>query len=360
LAAKAYRKGAEAEEPALRDLPAGGLNTNVLDLSRFMQMVFAAGRADERQIIKPETLAEMLRPQNADVPLDLDIRIGLAWMLGDAALQNGGPVASHGGATCHHRSQLIVLPEHKLGIVVLANSSTSGSVVNKVATEALKLALEAKTGIKQPAGKKTELPSEVTVPREELLTYEGRYETLEGVVDVGLESNYLQTEVMNKTLRLVPRADNRFYLQYKLMGLIPFSLGGLGNIGISHAMIDGHDILKACINGREILAGERIQAIEIPEKWLERTGKYEIVNRGNDALILDNLHLRHDKGLLRVDYSLPLFSKNTITLALEPISDSEAIIYGLGRGKGETIRVVKEGGKALLHYSGYLFRKKLE
>jgi len=44
LAAQGYRKGAEAEDPPLRDVPAGGLNTSVLDLSRFVRMVFAGGK----------------------------------------------------------------------------------------------------------------------------------------------------------------------------------------------------------------------------------------------------------------------------------------------------------------------------
>ena len=151
LGSKAYLKGDEGDELPLRGIPAGGLNASVLDLARFMQMVFADGRAGERQIIKPETLAEMLRPQNGTVPLDLDFRTGLGWALsglGGIDIRNAGPVAHHSGATLFHRSMLIVLPEHKLGVVVLANSATAGPVVNKVAAEAIKLALEAKTGIK--------------------------------------------------------------------------------------------------------------------------------------------------------------------------------------------------------------------
>jgi len=100
FAAKGYRKGKEAEDPPLRDVPAGGLNASVLDLSRFVRMVLAGGKAGDRQIIKPETLAEMMRPQNADVPLDLDFSVGFGWMLsglGDIDIQNAGPVAHHAG-----------------------------------------------------------------------------------------------------------------------------------------------------------------------------------------------------------------------------------------------------------------------
>lgn len=357
LAAKSYRKGEEVEETALRDLPAGGLNSTVLDLSRFMQMVFAGGRASEHQLIKPETLAEMLRPQNT-APLDFDDRTGLAWGLGDTDIQNAGLVAGHDGATLCQRSQLVVLPEHKLGIVVLANSATAGGVVHKVASEALKLALESKTGIQQPEKKKTELPSEVKLTREELLTYEGHYDTFAGVVQVRSQPDYLEVTALNKTLRLIPRADGLFYLQHRLLGLFPISLGVWDDTGISLVTISGRNVLKGRRNGREWLVGERIHPVPIPEKMLRHIGEYQCVNQGNDALLFDKVCLRQEHGLLLIDYSIPLFSKNTMTLALKPVSESEALIYGLGRGKGETILMVNEGGEELFRYSGYLFKKK--
>ena len=358
LAAKSYRKGEEVEETALRDLPAGGLNSTVLDLSRFMQMVFAEGRAGEHQIIRPETLVEMLRPQNT-APLDLDDRIGLAWILGRTDIQNAGLVAGHDGATLCQRSQLLVLPEHKLGIVVLANSATAGGVVHKVAAEALKLALESKTGLQQPEKKKTELPSEVKLTREELLTYEGHYDTFAGVVQVSCKSDYLEVRALNKTLRLIPRADGLLYLQHRLLGLFSISLGAWDDIGISLVSISGRNVLKGRRNGREWLVGERIQPVPIPEKMLRHIGEYQCINQGSDALLFDKVCLRQENGILLVDYSIPLFSNNTMTLALKPVSESEALIDGLGRGKGETIRLVNEGGEELFR-SGYLFKKKRE
>ena len=112
-------------------------------------MVFAGGRAGGKLVIKPETLAEMLRPQAENVPLDLDYRVGLGWQLsglGSIDIKNAGTVAHHAGATINYHGMLIILPEHKLGAVVLSNSATSGPAVNKIAEEMLKLALEAKAG----------------------------------------------------------------------------------------------------------------------------------------------------------------------------------------------------------------------
>ncbi len=360
LGAKAYRKGEEGEELSLRGIPAGGLNTTVLDLSRFMEMVFAGGKAGDGQIIKPETLSEMLRPQNADVPLDFNFRVGLAWMLsglGGIDIRDAGPVAHHSGATLYHRSQLIVLPEHKLGVVVLANSATAGPVVNKLATEALKLALEAKAGIKQPTPAKTGA-GKGSLSQEALMAYEGRYATMVGVVGLTKRSDYLRAEAMNTSLRLVPRPDGLLGMQYRLLGLIPISLGELDQVGISRATVAGREIVKASMNGQELLVGERINPVPIAEAWQKRVGEYEITNAGDDAVLFDKIRAYQDNGLLMLEYTLPLFTDQKMSLAIVPISDSEAVICGLGRGMGETIRIVKVGGEEMFQYSGYLLKRR--
>jgi CubicO group peptidase (beta-lactamase class C family) len=360
LGAKAYRKGREAEELPLSLVPAGGLNSSVNDLSRFMRMILAGGRAGEQQIIRPETLAEMLRPQNSGVPLDLDFHVGLAWMLGGLGgidIRNAGPVAHHSGATLCHRSQLILLPEQKLGVVVLSNSATAGAVVNQIATEALKLALEVKSGIHQPLPV-AQPTGKGSMPRTELRDYEGRYASMLGVVDITAESDYLRVEFMGNTLRLVPRPDGQLGLHYRLFGFIPISLGELDQVGISRATVAGRNIVKAGINSKEMLVGERIRPVPIPEAWLNRAGEYDIVNGGEDATLVDSIRLRQDKGLLVVEYAMPLFSEERLTLAIAPLSYSEAVISGLGRGMGETIQAVEVNGVEMLRYSGYLLRKR--
>jgi CubicO group peptidase (beta-lactamase class C family) len=360
LAAKGYRKGAEAEEPPLRDVPAGGLNSSVLDLSRFVRMVFAGGKAGDRQIIKPETLAEMLRPQNAEVPLDLDFRVGLGWMLGglgDIDIRNAGPVAHHAGATLLFHSQLIVLPERKLGVVVLANSDTAGRVVGKVAAETLKLALEAKTGDRQPEREKPE-GADVSLSPEALQRYEGWYATPVGAVNVRKTSGGLRADVMNRTVRLIPRADGSLGLQYRLLGLFPIRIEELDGVGISRADVAGREILAARMHGREFPIGERMRPVPVSAKWLGRMGEYEIANPGEDAVLPEKMRLRVDSGFLSVDYSIPILFDGMMSFTLDPVSDTEAIIRGIGRGMGETVRVVTVNGEDMLSYSGYLMRKK--
>jgi len=360
LAAKGYRKGSEMEDPPLRDVPAGGLNTSVLDLSRFVRMVFAGGKAGDRQIVKPETVAEMLRPQNADVPLDLDVRVGLGWMLGglgDTDIRNGGPVAHHAGATLLFHGQMIVLPERKLGVVVLANSDAARGVVGKVAAEALKLALEAKTGERQPKREKPE-GGDVSLSKEALQRYEGWYATSFGAVNVRKTSGGLRADVMNRSLRLIPRADGSFVLQNRLLGLFPLRIGALDGVGFSRADVAGREILAVRMHGGEFPIGERMRPVPVPAQWLGRTGEYEIANPGEDVILPEKVRLRADDGFLFVDYSSPILFPGTASFAVAPVSDDEAVIRGVGRGMGETVRVVTVNGENMLSYSGYLLRKR--
>ncbi len=112
------------------------------------------------------------------------------------------------------------------------------------------------------------------------------------------------------------------------------------------------------MHGREFPIGERLRPVPVPAQWLGRTGEYEIANLGEDAVLLEKVRLRAGDGFLFVDYSIPLLFPGTVSFAVAPISDTEAVIRGFGRGMGETIRVVKVNGENMLSYSGYLLRKK--
>jgi hypothetical protein len=95
----------------------------------------------------------------------------------------------------------------------------------------------------------------------------------------------------------------------------------------------------------------------VPDIWQRRVGAYTIVNRGQDTVAFDDVHLRYQEGFLVVDYTVPLFAEGTMSLVLEPLSDTEAVTRGLGRGLGETLRVVMVEGQESLQYSGYLLQR---
>jgi hypothetical protein len=45
------------------------------------------------------------------------------------------------------------------------------------------------------------------------------------------------------------------------------------------------------------------------------------------------------------------------SIPLKALNETEAVVYGLGRGKGDTLRVIEKNGEELLSYSGFLLRR---
>ncbi|NIN64241.1 MAG: serine hydrolase, partial [Anaerolineae bacterium] len=115
---KEYLNGEEQEAIWTRDIPAASLRSTVEDLSRFMMMVFGDGELGGQRILRAETVAEMLSPQNSDVPLDFDARWGLGWWLIPPGLDYAGKTAWHSGGEGMWDTLLLTLPDYKLGVVV--------------------------------------------------------------------------------------------------------------------------------------------------------------------------------------------------------------------------------------------------
>jgi hypothetical protein len=359
LAARAYNRGREAVEPPLRDVPAGGLNSTVNDLGRFIRMILAEGRLpDGRRLLRPESIREMLRPQNADVPLDLDFRVGLGWMLGRLGrmnLRGAGPVAHHGGATIQHRALLAVLPEAKLGVVVLVNTRTTRAVAAPIAAELLSVAVETKTGVRQPEREQAETGPFLSP--EELRPYAGEYASLVGHVRLAPAGDHLEAKAIGRSFRLAPRPDGKLAPRYRFLGIFPVDLGAYGELGVRRRTVAGREILSASDGDVEMLVGERVTPAPIPASWRRRLGRYEFVNAGDDVRTYDRVSLREEDGLLLVAFTLPMFGNLPMTYVLRPLSDDEGVFAGLWRGMGETVRAVRRNGEEVILYSGYELKK---
>jgi CubicO group peptidase (beta-lactamase class C family) len=358
--AKGYRGREPETEPPLRVVPAGGLTSSVNDLSRFMSMMFAGGMAGNHRILKPETVAEMLRPQNTAVPLDFSFRVGLGWMLstsGASAIENAGTVAHHSGGTLLFRSQMYILPDHKLGVVVLSNSSTAGQAINHIATEALKLALEAKTGIRQPEEHNKIQPDDRPIPAETVREYAGDYVTQVGFAQIRACGRGLCAETAGRDFNLVRGSDGLFRLDYRLLGIFHVKLGTLSEIGFSRRTVAGRDVVVARMGHQEMLAGQRIVPPRLTQAWRRRLGDYEITNRDDDVKLVDHIRLIERDGFLLFEVTLAQSPGIKVRPPLMPVSDNEGTVLGLLSDSGESVRVVTVEGEERLLFSGYLLRK---
>ena len=353
---KSYDKGKEVEAIPLRDLPSGGLNSSASDIAHFMQMIFAEGEYDGKQIVKPESLREMFKVQNQNVAMDFDFKMGLGWMLSGVDVPHAGTVASHGGTTLNFHTLMVVLPEHKLGVVVLSNSTTAQSIVGKIATETLKLALEAKSGITQPAKVFKEV-KEVPLTKEDILAYDGYFDTLIGLVKVSGNSGDLVAEIMGQKLELIPREEKQFGARFKLFGFIPLKIGALEELSLSLHKIDGHDVLALKSNDQSMLIGEKLEPVAIPPHLLDFVGEYEIINK-HDGPLPESVRVLYADGLLIGAFTFIEKPGFVFRVALRPVADDEVVMAGLGPGKGETLHLKRFGEELHISFSGFELRKK--
>ena len=344
--------GKPADYLVIRDIPAGGMVSNVVELGHFMRTVFNQGRSPTGQtLLRPETLADMMRRQNPAVPLDFDDAMGLGWAIDPSWPEPAGPLLWHGGSDGHFNAQLAVLPQQRLGVVVLANSAGALPAVMEVAKAALQALLQAKTGIAPPPERDVRQPPEVALSAQQLQPYTGAYETLFGFVEVRREGQRLWGQSGSDRLKLVPIGENEFRVEYKRWGLIPAGPKEWQTHRFRYVRMGSEELLLMVNDrGARHLIGKKIHPVPIPTAWLARLGSYSVP----DALLkeIKRIALRQDdRGFLYLEFD------GERGMTLQPLSDREAVIAGLGRGKQETFRAEDTDGATQLYHSGLVYTK---
>jgi CubicO group peptidase (beta-lactamase class C family)/D-alanyl-D-alanine dipeptidase len=149
----------------LGEAPAGCMYSTVLDLAKFASCLFAGGKVGGRQLLKPETIAEMFRPQYAKAPTDRGF--GLGFMVDEL---DGHKRVSHGGAIYGFATEWAILPAEKLGVVVVCSRDVANAVMDRIAADAFRLMLAAKAGKPLPKPERID-----PLPAEEARQLAGRY-----------------------------------------------------------------------------------------------------------------------------------------------------------------------------------------
>ncbi len=104
--------------------PAGAINSNVVDMAKWLRFQLSQGMHGKKRILSAETMKEMHTPQmltgaraNAETTFNT---YGLGWGVSD---YRGKLMVSHGGGTSGMISNVTLLPSEKLGLVILSNSA---------------------------------------------------------------------------------------------------------------------------------------------------------------------------------------------------------------------------------------------
>ncbi|HTP03050.1 MAG TPA: serine hydrolase domain-containing protein [Anaerolineales bacterium] len=350
LFSRAYVRGVQAEDPTLRDAPAGAILSCVEDMARFAGMILGQGAYHGTRILQARTVAEMLSPQNAGVPLDLGFHIGLNWMLSRPALESAGRVCWHDGGSPHFFSILVALPDAGLAAIVLSNSDGGMVNVGLIADDMLKIALDLRS-VKQPALVPQQATPEAVGGEE---SPEGRFAGTTGIVQIYRQREKLRMKMQGQNLLLDPVGDGWYALQLLLFGLLPVKVPSIAALRLTVRRMNNKRVLGVEQYGFRAAFGSEYVPARIPAAWSNAVGRYQLVTE--DRLPpFTLLHLGIENGILMLRTTARKIGK--ISMVLQPRSETEAVVAGFGRTGGLVVELQSKGPDRTLMLLGLEFRQ---
>ncbi len=109
--------------------PAGSINSSANDMAKWIRFVMNGGTIADKRLVSEKGYTEWTKPQNNITP-NGKMTYGLGWFLQD---WNGMKVVQHGGNIDGFNSMVAMIPEKKIGFVMLTNV-TGSSLGNELMT----------------------------------------------------------------------------------------------------------------------------------------------------------------------------------------------------------------------------------
>ena len=210
--------------------PGGGINSNISDMVKWVRLQLSDGE----NLIRKETLREM---HTIQIPFSsvkskeiYTSGYGLGWCI---EMYRGQRIVKHNGDVDGFTSEVSLVPEKKIGIAVLTNSSSDGRyatfcISNMILDrffgvsdiEWLSLAKLNHSKIKKDLKKLHEenYNRQITLPSRSLLDYVGDYtHPAYGLVQIQIENNQLVAFYGNVRLCLSHKSDNVFSGEFRLL-----------------------------------------------------------------------------------------------------------------------------------------------
>jgi CubicO group peptidase (beta-lactamase class C family) len=187
--------------------PAGGMSSNALDMAKWVQFQLANSCESHQACI------EVLKS-------DERARYGLGWFIGTS---RGRTLISHGGDWDGFSSEICLLPDERIGVAILTNSSTDGrfavlAIRNQILDQLLGVDEGAIEKIREDR-RKSKQALEVSLPgamSPNLTAYTGLYEhPAYGVLTIGVEKGGLVASCGNWTTPLLFKSDHLFLGEWK-------------------------------------------------------------------------------------------------------------------------------------------------
>jgi CubicO group peptidase (beta-lactamase class C family) len=350
--AKGYNQGRETPPLYLRDTPAGGMVSSANDMARFIQFLFTR----KPSLLRQKTMDSMMEEQYAGLPLDFGHHMGLGWMLNGLGMEDSKTLAWHDGDYGPYFCRVALLTKEKLGVVVLSNTMESHVMGREVALRALKLMRESKFAIPAELDKpKVVMPQLIKVPDGKMDRYVGFYSGIGKAAEISKDGSHLRGDLMGHQFDLVPTAENKFIPRITIL-FFPIHLP---EYTVEFTTVEKKDVIILGGLGDPVVF-EKIKPTPIPPAWGEWLGKYRLDDPDGETQF-DNMTLEEKDGFLtfnaRITSSVFNVTDTDYRIALEPISDNNAVVSGLVSPDGDTVHLSRENGKIRLYYAGLRFTK---
>lgn len=344
--AKGYGSLASADDPPVwldRDVAAGGLRSSVKDMSQFVMAMLNDGKRNGAALLRPASIGEMWRRQNAGVALDFDTRIGLAWVLDELPTTDGRSVRIvwHDGATSYQRAHLALLPDYGLGVVVLANTDGAEGLVGQIAVDTLRRALKAKRGINladNPPAAPAARP--VTRTDDDLLALTGLYVMEDGnstALQIAPSGGRLFLKSGDQYVLMLEPHERGLFKSHSMASCAALGCPAVGSPAdseieagdwYSFMKVGQHDILVRHSGEKRYLAGSRVEPYALSDAWRRRLGPYTIP-AGQPREQIDMVDLFEVGGFLVMQVTAPRLGADPVSLVLRPESENLASIAGI-------------------------------
>lgn len=359
---KAYVNSKEIKEPMIRDQAAGLIHSNVLDMANYVRMYLNKGSFEGVKLVEPSSIDEMIKNRLGNLELYTSKNWGFGLYTYGAYSRTGADsvavtITGHGGDTYAFHTDMAFIPELGVGVVILTNSD-KGAYINE-ATRLLKLYLKNEKSIQLNVAKKVKPQrpaSWSTCTAEEIV---GTYNAGDFIIPVK-NTKKIKFKQGPVTLIFKPKAkDSLVYVaKGRVFGVVPIKIKGEEFRFYKHKDQVYLKQINVKSGGESFIASKESPA-PIPSQWRAAFGSYTIKKdfyTCKKCVVGDPegtvLTLAEKDGFLVVKMK----AKGSSSLSyLSPISETVGITSGIGRGCGETVKILSNGN---IYYSGYEFERK--
>ena len=202
-------------------------------------------------LLKPETIAEMWRPQLTEESTGF----GLGFVLGKLGEQR---MVSHNGAVYGFSTAFSVLPDAKIGVVVLANEDILKGPLERISNFALEAMLEAKSIEPKKAGR--ESPS-FNPPDQS--AFAGDYESESCWAKLEVREGRLTGEMSGQPLKLSATALLEFRVNSRIHNSVP----------LTFMKADDGEITGFTLGTQSFVRVQKVVPA-LPKEWQAFTGSY--------------------------------------------------------------------------------------